>query len=239
MRVYKMTGYIHSLQSLGTVDGPGVRAVVFASGCPYRCVYCHNPDTWKITDGAPTEISELVAKIERLLPYIKDGGVTLSGGEPCMQAEFFLTLTEELHRMGLHVALDPAAAVLSEDAVRLISRCDLILLDVKFTNENDYNLYTGGTLSSAMRVLDLCEEGGLPVWIRHVIIPGINDNEADVKKLRQLIRDYKCIERVEFLPFKKLCLEKYDALGIPFPLREVPEADSARADALLYYYNSL
>lgn len=234
-----MTGYIHSLQSLGTVDGPGVRAVVFASGCPYRCIYCHNPDTWNMADGTPTEHTELAMRIERLYPYIKDGGVTLSGGEPCMQAEFFIKLTEELHNMGLHVALDTAGAVLSAAAFDLIASCDLILLDVKFSSEKVYNLYTGGTLSAPMQILEYAERIGKPVWVRQVIIPGINDTEDEIRALQRLLAPYKCIERVELLPFKKLCLEKYRELGIPFPLADTPEADQSRADALLYYYNSL
>ena len=227
-----MTGYIHSLQSLGTVDGPGVRAVVFASGCPYRCAYCHNPDTWVMKDGAPTGHTELAERISRLYPYIKDGGVTLSGGEPCLQAEFFLALTEELHSLGLHVALDTSGAVTDEAAMRLVSACDLILLDLKFTTEEDYKRYTGGSLSGALRILKECESLGKPVWIRQVIVPGINDTEADTDSAAELLSGYRCIERIELLPFRTLCLEKYEALGIPFPLAGTPAASAARVSEL-------
>ena len=134
-------GYIHSLQSLGTVDGPGVRAVVFSSGCPLRCIYCHNPDTWRSEDGEQVSVGELTSKIKRLYPYIKNGGVTLSGGEPCMQAEFFTALIRELKAMGLHIALDTSGAVYNERVDELLSLCDLVLLDIKFTSEEKYRRF--------------------------------------------------------------------------------------------------
>ena len=227
-----MTGYIHSFQSLGTVDGPGVRAVVFAAGCPLRCAYCHNPDTWQLRDGAPTSTEELLSKILRLRPYIKEGGVTFSGGEPCMQAEFFLELARALHREGLHVALDTSGAVTTEAAMELIRECDLVLLDIKFTDEERYKKYTGGKLADALSVLRERERIGGAVWIRQVILPGINDTEEDVRALDELLRPYTVIERTELLPFRRLCLEKYEALGIPFPLRDTPEADRARTAEL-------
>ncbi len=227
-----MLGYIHSLQSLGTVDGPGVRTVVFAAGCPLRCVFCHNPDTWRMSDGVATEHTELAERIKRFYPYIKNGGVTLSGGEPLMQAEFFLALTEELHRMGLHVALDTSGAVFTEDARALISSVDLVLLDVKFTTDDEYKRHTGGSLSMPIDVLSLCERIKKPVWIRQVVIPGINDTEKDAIALRELLSGYSCIEKIELLPFRKLCLEKYESLGIPFLLSDVPEATPKRVAEL-------
>lgn len=227
-----MTGYIHSLQSLGTVDGPGVRAVVFASGCPLRCAFCHNPDTWKMADGTLTEHTALAERISRLYPYIKDGGVTLSGGEPCMQADFFLALTDELHRLGLHVALDTSGAVTTDAAMRLVSAVDLVLLDIKFTTDEDYARYTGGSISGALAVLRHCEKLGKPVYIRQVIIPGINDTVENVNATAELLRGYGCIEKIELLPFRKLCLEKYEALGIPFPLSDTPAADAVAVGEL-------
>ena len=227
-----MTGYIHSLQSLGTVDGPGVRAVVFASGCPLRCIYCHNPDTWRMTDGTPTELTELCERISRLYPYIKDGGVTLSGGEPCLQAEFFLALTEQLHAMGLHVALDTSGAVTDDAAMRLVRAVDLVLLDIKFPTDEDYKRYTGGSILGALKILDECETCGKPVRIRQVIVPEINDGEDSIKATAELLSGYGCIEKIELLPFRKLCLEKYDTLGIPFVLKDTPAADGKRVREL-------
>ena len=219
-------GYIHSLQSLGTVDGPGVRAVVFSSGCPLRCVYCHNPDTWRQEDGEQISVGELTSKIKRLYPYIKNGGVTLSGGEPCMQAEFFTALIRELKAMGLHIALDTSGAVYNERVDELLSLCDLVLLDVKFTSEEKYRRYTLGSLEKTLRFLDRVTELGIPVWIRQVIVPGINDTEADAKELRALVKGYPTVEKIELLPFRKLCLEKYRQLGLKFPLESTPEPSS-------------
>lgn len=224
-----MNGYIHSLQSLGTVDGPGVRAVVFAAGCPLRCVYCHNPDTWNISKSAePTEASELAARIARLYPYIKDGGVTFSGGEPCLQAEFFSELAALLKAHGLHIALDTCGEIINEEALRLISLCDLILLDVKFTTEEDYLKYTGGSLTRVTELLGILRDMGKAVWVRHVVVPGINDTEDDVRRLCELTAPYPNIERVELLPFRKLCLEKYESLGIDFPLKDTPQMSESR-----------
>ncbi len=231
-----MTGYIHSLESLGTVDGPGVRAVVFASGCPYRCVYCHNPDTWKKMDGTPTEVGELVAKISRLYPYIKRGGVTFSGGEPCLQSEFFTELGEELKKDGIHIALDTSGAVTDESAMRLIDLCDLILLDIKFTSDEDYFKYVGGSLGGAMKILRHCEKTKKTVWIRHVVVPGLNDTDEDAKALSELLSGFSVIENVEFLPFRKLCLEKYKNLGITFPLENTREANDSDIERVMSAY---
>ncbi len=228
-------GYIHSLQSLGTVDGPGVRAVVFAAGCPLRCIYCHNPDTWRMSEGKPTEASELAARIFRLFPYIKDGGVTFSGGEPLLQAEFFAELSEILRTRGLHIALDTSGCALNDGVMRLLDVVDLVLLDVKFDDENAYFRYTGGSLSQTVAFLDELERRGIPTWIRRVIVPELNDTVEDMLRLRELITRYPNIEKVELLPFRKLCLEKYRELGIDFPLEDTPEASEAKIRELYGY----
>ena len=225
-----MAGYITKLETMGTLDGPGVRAVVFSSGCPLRCVYCHNPDTWE--RGEETSEEELFRKIMRVYPYIKLGGVTFSGGEPCLQAEFFLGLARLLKAEGLHIALDTSGCIMNDTVKELLRLCDLVLLDVKFTNEEDYMRYTGGTLRAALDFLSYLDGEKIPTWIRHVVVPGINDTEADILALREIISPYTCIEKTELLPFRKLCLEKYEALGIPFLLKDVPEADEARVREL-------
>jgi pyruvate formate lyase activating enzyme len=228
-------GFIHSLQSLGTVDGPGVRAVVFAAGCPLRCGYCHNPDTWKMTDGTPTDASELAARIIRLYPYIKDGGVTFSGGEPLMQAEFFTHLATLLREKGLHIALDTSGCMMNEAVFGLLDAVDLVLLDIKFTDEDAYFRNTGGSFSQTVAFLDELERRGMPVWIRQVVVPGLNDKRENIESLKQLLSGYTVIEKVELLPFRKLCLEKYDALGIPFPFRDTPEMSEAEIKKLYEY----
>ena len=217
-----MRGYVHSLQSLGTVDGPGVRSVVFLSGCPLRCIYCHNPDTWECDEKQLTDAQELAGRLLRFYSFIKNGGVTFSGGEPLLQAEFVTAVTERLKQEGLHVAIDTCGAPMTPAVERLIEVADMFLLDIKMTTEEDYKLYTGGSLAATMAFLDRLEKMQKDVWIRHVVVPGINDNEEDILRLAGLIKGYTCIKKVELLPFKNLCLEKYKALNIPFPLENTP-----------------
>lgn len=234
-----MKGYIHSLQSLGTVDGPGVRSVVFAEGCPLRCAYCHNPDTWDRKEADLCGAEELAERIMRFYPYIKDGGVTFSGGEPCLQAEFFEHLASLLKKKGLHVALDTCGAVDSVAVDRLLESIDLVLLDIKMTTEEDYKKYTGGSLATTLRFLDKLETMGKDVWIRQVIVPTINDTKHNIERLADLIRGYKSVKKIELLPFKKLCTEKYKALGIPFPLEDTPQASETRVAELQEYLNRI
>ena len=217
-----MKGYVHSLQSLGTVDGPGVRSVVFLSGCPLRCAYCHNPDTWECKESQLTDAEEIARRLVRFYSFIKNGGVTFSGGEPLLQAEFVTEVTTLLHKEGLHVAIDTCGAPLTPAAERLMGVADLFLLDIKMTTEEDYKRYTGGSLAQTLMFLDRLEELQKDVWIRHVVVPGINDSEEDILRLADLIKGYSCIKKVELLPFKNLCLEKYKALNIPFPLEGTP-----------------
>ncbi len=227
-----MKGYIHSLQSLGTVDGPGVRAVIFSTGCPLRCKYCHNPDTWRLDEGKETEDKELAERIYRLYPYIKDGGVTFSGGEPCVQAEFFASLARLLKEKGLHIALDTSGAIINSDVIELLSLCDLILLDIKSVTEEGYKALTGGSLAGTLHFLDILEDMGKPVWIRNVVVPGINAKEDDILALKALLSKYVCIKKIELLPFRKLCVEKYKSIGIPFPLEDVDEMPQAEIERL-------
>ena len=232
-----MRGYIHSLQSLGTVDGPGVRAVVFGAGCPLRCVYCHNPDTWDIGSADTLEHTELAERIIRLYPYIKDGGVTFSGGEPCTQAEFFSELAKILKARGLHIALDTCGEIFTPAVEELLDSVDLVLLDVKMTTEADYRRYTGGSLGKVMSTLARLEAFKKEVWIRHVVVPGINDTREDIARLAKLIREFSCVSRVELLPFKTLCREKYKNLGIPFLLEDTEAMSKERLAELEAYFN--
>ena len=217
---------------MGTVDGPGVRAVVFTEGCPLRCAYCHNPDTWAQHKEHEMSSGELVQKLLRYYPYIKDGGVTFSGGEPCLQAEFLRETAEKLRERGLHIALDTSGAVYDSAVERLLEVTDLVLLDIKMTTAEQYEQYTGGSLGEAVAFLDRLEWLGKDTWIRHVVVPGINDTEEDICRLAALLKGYSCVKKIELLPFRTLCLEKYAALGIPFPLAGVPQMGTARLSEL-------
>ena len=217
-----MKGYVHSLQSLGTVDGPGVRSVVFLSGCPLRCIYCHNPDTWERQEKQLTDAGELAGRLLSFYSFIKNGGVTFSGGEPLLQAEFVTEVASILKKEGLHVAIDTCGAPITPATEGLLEVADLFLLDIKMTTEEDYKRHTGGSLTATMAFLDRLEKMGKDVWIRHVVVPNLNDTKEDILRLAELIKGYTCIKKVELLPFKNLCLEKYHTLNIPFPLEGTP-----------------
>lgn len=228
-----LTGTIHSFQSMGAVDGPGLRCVVFLQGCPLRCVYCHNPDTWDFTGGTETTVEEMVQKILRYKPFIaKNGGVTVTGGEPLCQSAFTAELFRQLHAHGIHTALDTSGVGDLTAARDVLAHTDLVLADVKFLKEADYRTNCGASFAQVCRFLDLADELGIPMWIRRVVVPGLNDTQADILALKTFLAKYKTVEKVELLPFRKLCLEKYDALGIPFPLRATPEATQTQIEAL-------
>lgn len=230
-------GRVHSFQSLGTVDGPGVRTVVFLQGCPLRCICCHNPDTWDFAGGTETTVDELVARILRYRNYFGErGGVTVSGGEPLCQAAFVTELFRRLHELGIHTALDTSGYRLDEQVKDLLAVTDLVLLDVKYTNAEDYLQYTGCEMVRVEMFLNYLQEQGIPTWIRHVLIPGYNDTEASLNRIAALGKVYSCIQKTELLPFRKLCLEKYREMGIPFPLEETPEMSPERTAELYHRF---
>lgn len=226
-------GRLHSVQTMGTLDGPGVRFVAFLQGCPLRCCYCHNPDTWEAEAGEPVTPEQLLERALRYRAYFgPEGGVTLSGGEPLMQAEFAREFFALCRQNGLHTALDTSGCRLDRAAGELLAVTDLVLLDIKMTSEQQYRARTGGSLAASMGFLRRCEEQKIPVWVRHVVVPGLNDTGEDAQRLAGLLRGFRCIDRVEFLPFRKLCLEKYHRMEIPFPLENVPECTEDRCRAL-------
>lgn len=228
-----VTGRIHSFQSLGTADGPGVRAVVFMQGCPLRCVCCHNPDTWHFSGGEETDVVTVFEKIMRCKSYFgENGGVTVSGGEPLIQAEFVTELFKLLKKNGIHTALDTSGCVLNDKVKELLKHTDLVILDYKYTNAEDYKKYTLCELNAVEDFLSYINEKGIKTLIREVIIPGLNDSEASVKKLNELKNTYSCIYDVELLPFRKLCTEKYDSLKIDFPLKNTPETSPETINSL-------
>ncbi len=229
-----MQGRIHSFQSLGTVDGPGVRAVVFLQGCPLRCACCHNPDTWELGGGKTQSAEEMFERIYRLRAYFGEhGGVTLSGGEPLMQAGFAAELFTLCRAAGINCALDTSGCILNDKVEHLLDLTDIVLLDYKYTNNEDYKHYTGCEKARVDAFLDILEQKGKRTWLRQVIIPELNDNAESLRRLYAVADAHKCVEKVELLPFRKLCTEKYTALGIPFVLADTPEADEAKIKNLL------
>ena len=219
-----LTGRVHSIQSMGTLDGPGVRYVIFTQGCPLRCKCCHNPDTWEMDGGKEYTPEELVASALRFREYFgEEGGVTVSGGEPLLQAEFVKKLFELCHREGLNTCLDTSGCILTPDVKDLLRHTDRVLLDVKYTSDADYRSYVGCGLDAPMAFLDYLESKMIPTTLRQVIIPTVNDSEAQVLELRRIAQAHANVDKVELLPFRKLCQVKYDGLGIDFPFGHLPE----------------
>ena len=214
-----MKGRISSFQSMGAVDGPGLRCVIFLQGCPLRCAYCHNPETWPMDGGEEMSLEEVLLKIERCRPYIQQGGgVTVSGGEPLMQWEFVAKLFEKLQEMGLHTALDTSGIGSLQGAAKVLQYTNLVICDLKFCNNSDFQTYCQGNLQKVYDFLDLTSENGISLWIRQVIVPGLNDTKESILQLKSQANKYSNLEKIELLPFRTLCESKYEELGIPFPL---------------------
>ena len=217
-------GHIHSIQSMGTLDGPGVRFVIFTQGCPLRCSCCHNPDTWDPNGGTCYTPEALVTRALRFREYFgEDGGVTVSGGEPLLQAAFVTELFALCHEAGLHTCMDTSGCILSPEVKTLLSHTDRVLLDIKYTSEEDYRTHVGCGITTPLAFLDYLTGEDIPTTLRQVIIPSINDTEEQVLALRRIAEAHPNVDKVELLPFRKICQVKYDNLGIPFPLANVPE----------------
>lgn len=221
-----MTGYIHSLQSLGTVDGPGVRFVAFLQGCPLRCACCHNPDTWE-TDGGTAYTAEALAdKAASFRDYFGDkGGITLSGGEPLVQAPFAAEVFRLCHERGIHTCLDTSGVCMNDGVRRVLMHCDRVLLDIKYTDDALYRRHVGMPYQNALGFLKTLNELNIPTTLRQVVIPTVNDTEENFKALKALADTHACVDGIELLSFRKICQMKYDDLKIPFPFAAVPEAD--------------
>lgn len=231
-----VTGKIHSFQSLGTADGPGVRAVVFMQGCPLRCACCHNPDTWDFNGGTEVTPDEIFRKIKRLKNYFgADGGVTVSGGEPLMQPEFVKELFSLCKTDGITTAIDTSGCVLNDKIKEVLKLTNTVLLDYKYVTDELYKSKVGTEKSKVDEFLSYLNSQNVDTWIRQVIIKDLNNNENSVKVLKELKQKYPCIKKTELLPFKKLCIEKYEKLGIPFPLAETPETSKAEIEELEKY----
>lgn len=228
-----MIGRVHSVQTLGTVDGPGVRFVLFLQGCPLRCAYCHNPDTWDVSDGHEASAEEIVAQLLRYRAYFgQKGGITVSGGEPLLQAPFVRELFTLCHKEGVHTALDTSGCIWNEEVAALLAVTDLCLLDHKMPTDEQYRAHIGCGIAPVERFLAELEARHVPTWLRRVIVPGINDTLEETKALYALAARHTCVERVELLPFRKLCITKYEQMGIPFPLADVPPASASAVEAL-------
>ena len=226
-----LIGRIHSIQSLGTVDGPGVRFVAFLQGCHLRCGCCHNPDTWDLNGGVEYTPHELVDKTVRFKEYFgNEGGITLSGGEPLLQAEFVCEVFSLCHQEGIHTCLDTSGSVLTPAVKSVLEHTDRVLLDIKYTDAGLYERHVGCTLDKVMEFLDYLNEKHIPTTLRQVIVPTLNDYAENVRALQQIADAHNCVDKIELLPFRKICQVKYDNLGFEFPFGSLsePSADTMR-----------
>ncbi|WP_329382126.1 pyruvate formate-lyase-activating protein [Anaerofustis butyriciformans] len=213
-------GKIHSIESMGLVDGPGIRTVVFLQGCNLRCQYCHNPDTWDLCAGEEMTADEVINKIKRFKPYFKNnGGVTFSGGEPLMQPEFLLELLKKCKENDIHTCIDTAGYG-KGDYDEILKYTDLILYDIKHEDYEKYNEITRRKQDETLKFIKKVQENNIPIWIRHVVVPGLTDSGEHMKALKGYIDTIKNVEKVELLPFHQLGREKYKVMGIDYPLED-------------------
>lgn len=215
-------GKIHSLESFGTVDGPGIRFVVFMQGCPLRCLYCHNPDTWN-TDGASRYVmtpGELTAEVVRYKNFIAKGGVTVTGGEPLLQPAFVKEFFRLCQLEGIHTALDTSGCIYSSKALDVLEYTDLVLLDIKTIDTSLHRTLTDAESANTLKFLNYLDEKKIPTWIRHVLVPGMTDDDSRLETLARFLTQYTCIEKVELLAYHIMGTYKYEELGIPYPLKD-------------------
>ncbi|MDO4647089.1 MAG: pyruvate formate-lyase-activating protein [Eubacteriales bacterium] len=230
-------GYVHSLESFGSVDGPGVRYLIFLTGCAMRCQFCHNPDTWKMTDGTEYTADELLEKAVRYRSYWgAEGGITVSGGEPLLQIDFLLELFTKAKKMGIHTTLDTSGNPFTRKEPffgkfqKLMEVTDLLLLDIKQINPVRHKILTGQENDNILDLANYLSEIHKPVWIRHVLVPKRSDFDEDLYKLREFLDTLTNVERVEVLPYHTLGVYKWEQLGIPYELTGIDSPTRERVE---------
>lgn len=238
-----MEGRIHSLESFGTVDGPGVRYVVFVQGCPMRCAYCHNPDTWEMNGGTLMDTSEILANYERNRPYYRDGGITVTGGEPLMQIDFLLDLFTKAKAQGIHTCIDTSGIAYNKNSNpqwlekldKLCEVTDLVMLDIKHIDPIKHKDLVKQPNEGILAFAEYLAEKNVPLWIRHVVVPGITDDPQDLHKLGYFIGGLTNLKALDVLPYHTMGKKKYKELGMEYPLENVPDMDKSRVPELKKY----
>ncbi len=232
----EVLGKVHSIQSLGTVDGPGVRFVVFMQGCNLRCKCCHNPDTWDCSAGTQYTAQELFEKACRYREYFgKNGGVTLSGGEPILQPIFAKDFFKLCKENGINTCLDTSGSILNDDIKTLLEYTDRVLLDAKYTDNTLYVENVGCTLDSVLEFLSYLDAKDIKTTLRQVIIPSVNDSEENIIKIKEIADAHSCVDSIELLPFRTICQTKYDDMGIEFPFGDIKQCDEGTIKRLNNY----
>lgn len=222
-----MKGHIHSIESFGTVDGPGVRLVVFFQGCPMRCLYCHNPDTWSLRGSTQMDCDEILHIFERNISFYKDGGITATGGEPLVQIDFLIELFENAKKKNIHTCLDTSGITFNKNSTektdRLIKSTDLVILDIKHIDREKHIYITNQKQDNIIDFANYLDKNNIPVWIRYVIVPNLTDSTEDAEKLGYFVGGLKNVESVELLPYHTMGAAKYKELGIEYPLKDTPD----------------
>lgn len=238
-----MDGYIHSIESFGTVDGPGVRLVVFCQGCPLRCQYCHNPDTWEMGKGMRISPEEIMRQYERNKAFYSRGGITVTGGEPLIQIDFLLELFSIAKARGVHTCIDTSGATYregeseyNEKLDKLMALTDLVMLDVKHIDRDAHKRLTGMNNDGVLAFARYLEGKGIPLWVRHVVVPGITDRAEQLSQLGRFIGGLKNLKALDVLPYHTMGVAKYEQLGIDYPLSGLEAAsqkDAQRAKQII------
>jgi len=231
-----MKGRIHSLQSFGTVDGPGVRYVVFLQGCPMRCKYCHNPDTWPLDAGEEMEASNIIEQYERNKGFYTDGGLTVTGGEPLLQIDFLLELFTLAKKKNIHTCIDTSGITYKPDneaynakLKELLKLTNLVMLDIKHIDPKKHKDLTKQPNDGILAFAKLLSELNVPIWIRHVVVPGITDDDVYLDKLGYFIGGLKTVEALDVLPYHDMAKPKYENLGIDYVLKDLPPLEKSVA----------
>ncbi|MCR5718036.1 MAG: pyruvate formate lyase-activating protein [Oscillospiraceae bacterium] len=228
-----MNGRIHSTESFGTVDGPGVRFVVFFQGCPMRCLYCHNPDTWDVSGGTEMTAAQILTMLERNRPFYRSGGITATGGEPMLQLGFLTELFAMAREHGIHTCLDTSGICFdpsqTERFAPLLQVTDLVMLDIKHIDDAQHRKLTGHSNRNILAFAEHLSETGVPMWIRHVIVPGLTDNAEEQSALGYFLGGLKTVKALDCLPYHDMGKRKYAELAIPYPLPDTPPASPETA----------
>ena len=232
----EMKGRIHSLESFGTVDGPGARYVVFLQGCPLRCQYCHNPDTWKYSDGKFMTVEEILSEYDKVKSFLKNGGLTVTGGEPLIQINFVIELMKEAKQQGIHTCIDTSGITFHRDQPMVVAKfdeliqyTDLFLLDIKHIDDEAHTKLTGASNQNILDFAAYLSEKGKDVWIRHVVVPGITYEENALIRLGHFLGGLKNIKGLDVLPYHTMGVVKYEAMGMEYPLKDVPALEKDEA----------
>lgn len=229
----KAYGNIHSLESCGTVDGPGIRFVVFMQGCPMRCQYCHNPDSWTTDLNKKMSVDEILEKYEGVKEFLRNGGLTVTGGEPLMQIDFVTELLKKAKEKNIHTALDTSGILFNrnntEKIDELLRYTDLVMLDIKHIDDEEHKKLTGCSNKNILDFAKYLSEKNVPMWVRHVVVPNITYNEKYLTQLGEFLATLKNIKALDVLPYHDMAIPKYENLGMDYPLKDIPPLTKAEA----------